>query len=98
MTLQEKNNLLINNDFKGRVRIAALKAAKDLLNDMQVTDRLVKKYCSRIRNNIFGEWINGLTFLVVEHEQTTADVADALLQNIVNSVFTASAEQHYFNI
>lgn len=98
MTLQEKNNLLINNDFKGRVRIAALNAARDLMNDPQVTDRLVKKYCSRIRNNIFGEWINGYMFHVVEHEQTTPTVEDSLLQNIVNSVFTASAEQYYFNI
>ena len=97
MTLQEKNELLINDAFKARVRIAALNAAKDLLNDNSI-DRLVRKYATRMRNNIFGEWINGITFLVVEHAQTTPDVADTLLQDIVNSVFTASAEQYYFNV
>lgn len=98
MTLQEKNALLINDALKGRIRMAALNAAKNLLNDTNVTDRLVIKYCKRIRNNIFGEWINGMVFLAVEHPQMTATVDDQLLQNIVDSVFTAAAEQYYFNI
>lgn len=97
MTLQEKASLLINDEFKSKIRMAALKAAKDLINDTNI-DMLVRKYALRVRNNIFGDWLNHLTFLVVEHEQTTATVDDALLQNIVNSVFTQAAEQYYYNM
>lgn len=97
MTLQEKATLLINDEFKSKIRMAALKAARDLINDNSI-DKLVRKYALRVRNNIFGDWINHLTFLVVEHEQTTAAVDDTLLQNIVNSVFTSAAEQYYYNM
>ena len=97
MTLQEKASLLINDEFKAKIRMAALRAAKDLINDTNV-DMLVRKYAMRVRNNIFGDWLNHLTFLVVEHEQTTATVGDELLQDIVNSVFTTAAEQYYYNI
>ncbi len=98
MTLQEKNTLLINDDFKARVRQAALKAAKDIQNDSNQTDRLVKKYCARVRNNPFGDWANYYAFLVVDHPQTTPTVEDTDLQNIVNSVFVEAAEQYYDNM
>ena len=97
MTLQEKASLLINDEFKSKIRSAALKSAKRLNQDTDI-EMLGRKYALRVRNNIFGDWINHLTFLVVEHQQTTAAVDDTLLQNIVNSVFTSAAEQYYYNI
>ncbi len=98
LTLEQQNNLLINNDLKGRVRTAALRAARNLQNDTNVTDRLIRKYCNRIRNNPFGDWINNYMFLVSEHPQSALEMNDTLLQAIVDSVFTDATERYYANI
>lgn len=100
MNLGDKNDLLKNDTFKDRVRIATLQEAWYKLQFPEETDLLVQKYAARIRqaNNLFGKWVDDVVFLLVEMEDTNGNNSDEQIKTKITSVFTELAKRYYSNI
>lgn len=97
MTLSEKATLSQDNEFRGRIQMAGLIAAGDLLAD-SAQPFIVKKYASHVVNNIGGSWLNTMVHQVLANPAITGDSIDGDIQFTVNSNFNKLAEAHYTNI
>lgn len=95
MTLQEQSQLAQDNEFRGRVQTAVLKAAGQLLGN-PAQEFIVHKYAEHVKSNIGGSWLNNYVYLLVNSFNT--DPTDVELQNEVNGNFPTMAKNHYRNI
>jgi hypothetical protein len=91
----ERDSVAQTSAFRIKVKMAAHKAANDLLADDQ-TPATIKKYAQLIVSVPDGqEWLPALSYGVMTNVAINHDSSDGDIQFTINSIFTKYAKAYY---